>query len=227
MALRATVFDLDDTLLDSGQAWERVCAGFVARHGHTWTSEDSATLHGNGNWPAFLARLCGNTVDRAAMVEQCAATMAEDCAAGRIPTLPGAVELVRESECHGPVAIASASPRRFVHAALDHLGLRARTVICGEDVAQGKPAPEPYLRAAAGLGLAPTECLAVEDSMNGIRSAAAAGCTVLAIPRAGTRLPDTVALLASVSAPNASDARLYLSRLLATPVPTLCAEAAR
>ena len=212
---RATIFDLDDTLLDSGRAWERVCADFAARHGHAWTDADSATLHGNGGWVGFLSELCGGAVDRAEMVELCAAAMAEECAAGRIAALPGALELVEAAERHGPVALASASPRRYVHAALDHFGLRERmrAVVCGEDVTRGKPAPEAYLRAAAGLSLPPHRCLAVEDSPNGIRSAAAAGCRVLAIPRGGMRLPAEIGRLAAAHARTAVDAASHLARL--------------
>lgn len=215
----ATVFDLDDTLLDSGQAWERVCAEFAARHGHVWTDADSATLHGNGGWAGFLAGLCGRAVDRAVdrteMVDECARAMAEEAAAGRIGVLPGALELVAEAERLGPIGVASASPQRYVHAALDHLGLRGRvaTVVCGEDVVNGKPAPEPYLRAAKGLGVPPRACLAVEDSPNGIRSAATAGCRVLAIPRGGTGLPAEVGHLVAAHARTAVDAAPLLARL--------------
>src|SRR5690242_15626818 len=110
--------------------------------------------------------------------------MAEACAAGRVEALPGAVELFREAGRHGPVGVATASPRRFVLAALEHLGLAGdvTAVVCGEDVVRAKPAPDPYLRAAAAIGLPPSCCLAVEDSPNGIRSAAA-GMPVLAVPR--------------------------------------------
>lgn len=213
--LRATIFDLDDTLIDSGQAWERVCAAFAARHGHTWTDADSTTLHGNGGWVGFLSELCGGAVDTAVMVEECAQAMAVECAAGRIAALPGALELVEEAERHGPIGLASASPRAYVHAALDHFGLLSRmtTVVCGEDVTHGKPAPEPYERAAEELGLAPHDCLAVEDSPNGIRSAAAAGCRVLAIPRGGMRLPTEVGRLVAVHVGTALDAVPQLARL--------------
>jgi beta-phosphoglucomutase-like phosphatase (HAD superfamily) len=55
-------------------------------------------------------------------------------------------------------------------------------VVTGDTVELGKPHPEPYLKAAAGLGVAPEDCLAVEDSNTGARSAESAGCTVLVIP---------------------------------------------
>jgi beta-phosphoglucomutase-like phosphatase (HAD superfamily) len=55
-------------------------------------------------------------------------------------------------------------------------------VVVGDDVANGKPHPEPYLLAARRLGVDPARCLAIEDSPTGVASALAAGCTVLAVP---------------------------------------------
>ncbi|MGW4199178.1 HAD family hydrolase [Streptomyces sp. NPDC005004] len=212
---RATVFDLDDTLVDSGAAWSRVCSAFAARYGHVWRAEDHAALHGNGGWASYVAGLCGGAASAAEVVESCTTAMATESAEGRIMALPGALDLVREAERHGPVAVATASSRRYVEAILRELGLAERlyAVVCAEDVTHGKPAPDAYLRAAAGLGLPPTSCVAVEDSPNGIRSAATAGLRVLAIPRAGTRLPAEVAGLTVVQAPTASDALPLLAQL--------------
>ncbi|MFF3617057.1 HAD family hydrolase [Streptomyces sp. NPDC002580] len=222
--LRATVFDLDDTLIDTGDAWERVCADFTARHGHRWRPQDGVALHGNGHWASYVAELCGGQVDAREVVEACTAVMADACAAGRIQALPGAVELFREARRCGPVGVASASPRRFVLAALEHLGLAGQvtTVVCGEDVIRAKPAPDPYLRAVAALGFPSSSCLAVEDSPNGIRSAAAAGMPVLAIPRDRMQLPADIAHLPLAHAPDAKRARPLLVRLLARrPEPAL------
>ena len=55
-------------------------------------------------------------------------------------------------------------------------------LVCGDDVRNGKPDPEPYLLAAARLGVEPQHCLAIEDSPAGIASAEAAGCVVVAVP---------------------------------------------
>ncbi|WP_405827558.1 HAD family hydrolase [Streptomyces sp. NBC_01176] len=216
-ALRATVFDLDDTLIDTGDAWGRVCADFVARHGHRWRAEDTVALHGNGGWASYVSALCGGAAGVAEVVETCAAAMVDECAAGRVRALPGAVELVLEAERHGPVGVATASPRSFVLAALEGLGLLAvlRAVVCGEDVVRVKPAPDPYLRAAAEVGVPPSGCLAVEDSPNGIRSAAAAGMYVLAVPRGGMTLPADVAHLPAARAHSAAEALPLLTRLLA------------
>ncbi|MFF4901925.1 HAD family hydrolase [Streptomyces sp. NPDC001068] len=213
---RATVFDLDDTLIDTAGGWARACAAFAARHGHRWSAADTAALHGNGHWASYVAGLCGGGADAAQVVEACTTVMVGEHTAGLVTALPGALELVLEAERHGPVAVATASPRRFVRAVLDGLGLTARlgAVVCGEDVVRAKPAPDAYLHAAALIGVPPADCLAVEDSPNGIRAAAAAGMRILAIPRDGMRLPVPVARLVTDSAHTAADALPLLRRLL-------------
>ncbi|MEU1621143.1 HAD family phosphatase [Streptomyces sp. NPDC005722] len=215
---RATIFDLDDTLVDSADTWVRVCAAFAARHGHRWRAEDTAALHGNGGWAVYVAGLCDGAAGPAEVADACAAAATGEVAAGRVPALPGAVDLVIEAGRHGPVGLATASPRRFVLAVLERLGLTGRlgAVVCGEDVARAKPAPDPYLRAAAAIGVPPTRCLAVEDSPNGIRSANAAGMRVLAVPRGGMTLPPDVAHLPAAQAPTTAAALPLLTRLLAT-----------
>jgi beta-phosphoglucomutase-like phosphatase (HAD superfamily) len=74
------------------------------------------------------------------------------------------------------------SYQRFVAPILKHLPPETfRVVVTGEQVAQGKPHPEPYLTAAAALGVPPEECVAIEDSSPGATSAEAAGCLVLVV----------------------------------------------
>ena len=113
--------------------------------------------------------------------------------------LPGARELLlrlrdgREADGDGPAtALVTSSGRRFAAAVLattsagDGWPERAFDVtVCDEDVAQGKPAPDSYLRAAELLGVDPGDCLVIEDSATGVAAAEAAGMVVLAIPRAG------------------------------------------
>ena len=82
-----------------------------------------------------------------------------------------------------PCALVTMSYKRFVAPILSALPEGAfRSVVTGDAVSQGKPHPEPYLKAARNLGVDPGECLAIEDSNTGARSAVAAGCTVLVVP---------------------------------------------
>ena len=128
-----------------------------------------------------------------------------------IPLFPGARELVRALSALVPIGIASGARRPEIEAILAAAGLReAFSVIVGaEDVDRGKPDPQPYLTAAAGLRrrapqLEPADCVAFEDSMAGIASARAAGMTVVAVTNsypAGrlTAAHQVVASLAEVS----------------------------
>jgi beta-phosphoglucomutase-like phosphatase (HAD superfamily) len=83
-----------------------------------------------------------------------------------------------------PLGLASSSPPALIDAALDGAGLREcfTAALSTEQVPRGKPAPDIYLAATEQLGLAPEACAAVEDSTNGLRSAAAAGLQVIAVP---------------------------------------------
>ena len=104
--------------------------------------------------------------------------------------LPGAVELVGRIRSGGLlVGVASSSIRRWVDACLDKLGLAHSfdAIVSGDDVEDGKPAPDIYLLAARRLGVDPSRCLAIEDAPAGIQSAHAAGMTCWAVRTPYTR----------------------------------------
>src|SRR5690349_15482332 len=102
----------------------------------------------------------------------------------RIPFLPGAVEAVRRLAARWPLGLASSAPAVLIETVLQAADLRSyfKVTMSTEQVPHGKPAPDIYLAVTAELGVAPTSCAAVEDSSNGLRSAAAAGLHVIAIP---------------------------------------------
>jgi beta-phosphoglucomutase-like phosphatase (HAD superfamily) len=84
-----------------------------------------------------------------------------------------------------PVAVVSASPRQRLDLTLHHSGLDDvfAVTVSGDDVERGKPAPDPYLLAAEGLGVYPATCVVIEDSPTGVAAALAAGCRVVAVVR--------------------------------------------
>ena len=102
----------------------------------------------------------------------------------QVPFLPGAVAAVRRLAARWPLGLASSSPPVLIDAVLDSAGLREcfAAAMSTEQVPRGKPAPDIYLAVAGRLGRAPQRCAAVEDSANGLRSAAAAGLQVIAVP---------------------------------------------
>jgi HAD superfamily hydrolase (TIGR01509 family) len=103
----------------------------------------------------------------------------------RVPLLPHAREAVERLAARWPLAVASSSNRPLIELVLELTGLRPcfRATVSSEEVPRGKPAPDVYLEAARRLGAGPAGCAAIEDSTNGIRSAAAAGMRVIAVPR--------------------------------------------
>ncbi|WP_328616895.1 HAD family phosphatase [Amycolatopsis sp. NBC_00355] len=218
--LAATVFDLDGTLADSATTWTLVIGTVAARHGHAWTRDDRTAIQGTGttHWSGYLADRCPDLTPESAVAE-CVEGMVAAVEFGRFGLLPGAARLVTAAAERGPVGLVSASPGRYVRAAVTASGLarHLRTIVTGDDVAHGKPAPDPYLLAAHRLGVPPHRCLAVEDSGSGIRSAHTAGMTVLAIPHAATALDHDVLELATHRATDARTATGTVLSLIGVP----------
>ncbi|HEX4089312.1 MAG TPA: HAD family phosphatase [Trebonia sp.] len=185
--IEGVVFDLDGVLVDSEPVWERVRRGFVADRGGRWPDDAQDRLMGmsTGEWAAYLAADFGIAgLTGPAVAEQVIAGMAGEYAR-HLPLLPGAVDAVRTLAARWPLAVASSSPRSLIETVLATAGLTSAftAVVSTEEVPRGKPAPDVYLTAAERLGLRAQACAAIEDSSNGLRSAASAGLTVIAIPR--------------------------------------------
>jgi HAD superfamily hydrolase (TIGR01509 family) len=102
-----------------------------------------------------------------------------------IPVKPGALEMIAHLRAAGlPMAVATSTGSRSARDHLSRAGILPHlvAVVGRDDVTQGKPHPEPYLKAAAHLGVEPALCLALEDSHNGVRAAAAAGTMTVMVP---------------------------------------------
>jgi HAD superfamily hydrolase (TIGR01509 family) len=116
-----------------------------------------------------------------------------------LPVLRGAVEAVRALAGRWTLGLALSSNAPVIATVLERAGLDDAIAawVSSEQVARGKPAPDVYLEAARRLGVDPERCVAVEDSSNGLRAAAAAGMAVVAVPmRAFPPAPDALALAA-------------------------------
>jgi beta-phosphoglucomutase-like phosphatase (HAD superfamily) len=103
-----------------------------------------------------------------------------------VPLVPGAPEAAAAIAGLLPVAIASSAHPDVIGAAVAAMGLgpRLAAVVSSDDVAAGKPAPDVFLEAARRLGVTPARCLVVEDSLNGVLAARAAGMRVVLVPNA-------------------------------------------
>jgi HAD superfamily hydrolase (TIGR01509 family) len=204
--IEAVVFDCDGVLIDSEPVWEEVRREFVAQHGGRWLPDTQDRLMGmsTAEWSQYMAEdlRVGMPADdvAAAVIDAMAARYAE-----HLPLMPGAVDAVRGMADRWPLAVASSAPQSLIEVVLDASGLGEsfRVAMSSEQVARGKPAPDIYLAVTSRLGVRPGGCAAIEDSSNGLRSAAAAGLTVIAVPH--PKYPP---------APDAlSSARLVLSSL--------------
>lgn len=199
----ATIFDLDDTLVVSGGLWDAACRDFSLRRGRPWSAADAAAVHGSSNWGQYLAEVCDGPGPEQAVAE-CTDAMISALRDGRLRMVDGGRELVETAAAHGPVGLASTGPGRYTRSVLAAFGLTEvfQEVVCGED---------PYLTAARKLGADPAECVAVEDSGTGVRSARAAGMTVVLIP--SRQLTPEMLALANHHAPNARSAAAILQSL--------------
>jgi beta-phosphoglucomutase-like phosphatase (HAD superfamily) len=103
--------------------------------------------------------------------------------------------------------VASSSNRPIIELVLDRMGVRDRftAVVSSEEVANGKPAPDVYLAVARELGVEPEDCVAIEDSTNGIKSALAAGMRTIAVPNRQFRPDDDVLEAAAVVVPSLAE----------------------
>jgi HAD superfamily hydrolase (TIGR01509 family) len=183
--LAAVLFDMDGLLVDTEPLWFETEIEVMARLGAPWTKEDQAALLG-GSMERSVAYLLARATTPAtpAEVERWLLEgMLRRVGAGRVTVLPGARELVAAVTAAGlPVALVTSSLRRFAEAVLAGAGLEFPVTVFGEDVPATKPDPAPYLLAAKLLDVDPARCVALEDSANGVASATAAGCLVVAVP---------------------------------------------
>jgi HAD superfamily hydrolase (TIGR01509 family) len=203
--IRAVIFDLDGVLIDSEPVWERVRRAYVAAAGGRWQPDSQRRLMGmsTDEWADYLSRDLSVGRPSTVVAREVIDRMAEQYAAA-VPLLPSAVSIVRDLSGRYRLGLASSSPRRLVDEVLADAGLTDAFAATRstDEVRHGKPAPDVYLSVAAALGIEPADCVAVEDSSNGVRSAAAAGTIVVAVPRPAYPLDDDAIAGAAVVLPS-------------------------
>jgi HAD superfamily hydrolase (TIGR01509 family) len=181
----AVLWDMDGTLVDTEPYWIDTEYALAEKYGGTWSQEHAMNLVGNAlldSGDYIRVHMCSDRTPQQIVDELLDGVVAR--VEVEVPWRPGARELLTDLHAQGvPCALVTMSWQRFVAPILARLpdGIFA-TVVTGDRVEFGKPHPEPYLTAAAELGLAPEECVAIEDSNTGAKSAVAAGCTVLCVP---------------------------------------------
>lgn len=190
--VRGVLFDLDGILIDTEPIWESVRRNFAEQHGGRWTAELQTKMMGarTADWSSALSDATRGRITP----EAAAASVIEALSAAykeHLPVIEGAAEAVRSLWRRFRLGLVSGSPPRLIALTLEVMGLTDcfDVTMSADEVKRGKPMPDPYIELARRLGLDPAACVAVEDSANGIRSAAAAGTRVVAIPR-GAHRPD-------------------------------------
>jgi HAD superfamily hydrolase (TIGR01509 family) len=186
----AVVFDLDGTLVDSeplsDDAWRLV----LAEHGYLISEEELQAVHGLrfGDVYASFARRAPLPSPDELWSEYSQVLFASFDA--RLVPFADAVTTARRLQAEGvPLALATSSRRERLDRTLAAVDLTALfpVTVAGDEVSDGKPAPDSYLAAAELLGIDPAHCVAIEDSQAGIDAARAAGMKVLAVTRPGLR----------------------------------------
>ena len=182
---KAVLWDMDGTLVDSEPYWLLSESALAEDYGKVWTQESGNYLIGKSLYEssAFLK----DHLDIKDLSAQQIIDRLTDSVLSKLqhslPWRPGALELLMELKQAGvKTALVTMSLRRMALAVAEAIPFQAfDVVVAGDDVTHGKPHPEPYEKAAALLGCKPSECIAIEDSTTGLRSAEAAGCLPLGI----------------------------------------------
>jgi beta-phosphoglucomutase-like phosphatase (HAD superfamily) len=188
--IAAIIFDLDGVLMDSEPFHLRATRFALGDRAQSYTERDNQSFFGATD--AEMFRVLRILFDLDASTDELALRKREHLVflirtEGR--GLPGVPEIpLRFRETGLRLGLVSASARPVIDAILETVGLSEafETVVSGDEVARGKPAPDGYLMAARRLAVDPGRCFVVEDTRNGVLAAKAAGMTVAAVPGPAT-----------------------------------------
>jgi HAD superfamily hydrolase (TIGR01509 family) len=179
---------MDGTLVDSEKLWDVSLSALYESFGGVMSRATRTALVGASAEETMVTVYSelGLDPEPAAMAESIrwlhdnTATLFD----GGLPWCAGAREMLESLTAEQtPMALVTNTNRELAERALDSIGRGYFSItVCGDEVANGKPAPDPYLRAAELLGVEPADCLAVEDSVTGAAAAEKAGCAVLVVP---------------------------------------------
>ncbi len=201
----AVLWDMDGTLVDTEPYWIDAEFEIVEMHGGAWSHDHAKALVGSDllDSGAYIREHGGVDRTPTEIVEMLLDRVVARVRA-EVPWRPGARELLAQvRDASVDTALVTMSWKRFADEVVCCLPVGSFTTsVTGDEVARGKPHPEPYLLAAERLGVRIDRCVAIEDSPTGVRSALAAGCLVIAVPHVVdvspelARLPESIGQLA-------------------------------
>lgn len=198
MPIEAVVFDMDGVLVDSEPYWRASREEFARDLGKVWTDADQRLAMGVNTieWGHIMRQRLRLDMPVEQVMEDVIARVIAHYEQ-RMPLRPGALDAVRLAAGHYRVALASGSPTRLIDRVLQLTGLDRvfEVIVYGDNIANGKPAPDIYLETLQRLGVAPERSVGVEDSGNGIRALKAAGMWIIAAPSPDFPLPPDVLAL--------------------------------
>ncbi len=186
MKNKAIIFDMDGVIINSELLWDTAMTEVMQRTGIVFGKGDAAKTRGLRTDEAVqywydIAPWDGVSVH----------SLAVDICARMIPlieqegeAMPGAISAIHAAaQTDALLAIASSSSDAIIQAVVERLNItNIQCLVSAQHEKRGKPAPDVYLTAAKRLGVAPEDCIAIEDSKNGMKSARAAGMKVIGIP---------------------------------------------
>lgn len=184
--VKAVLFDLDGTLFDTMLIWRQIDMDFLDSHGYDVDyialQKDIEGMSMGETAEYFIKRFnMENTVEELVHIW---IDMSIDYYKYKVKEKPGAIEFVKELKKKGiKTAVASSNSRLLIETVLKANGIYdcIDTIVTSHEVAQGKPAPDVYLKAAENIGVEPKDCLVFEDVLAGILAGKAAGASVIAI----------------------------------------------
>ncbi len=176
VSCQAILFDLDGVLVDSTPAVARVWSKWALAHG---LSPELVVAQAHGRRSIETIRAAAPHMN--AELENLVVERMEIEDRDGVTALPGASEILRLLPAHRMAVVTSAT-RALAIARMGYAGLPVpENMIAAEDVIQGKPFPEPYIKGAALLGFAPEDCVVIEDAPPGIKAGKKAGMRVIAV----------------------------------------------
>lgn len=186
VTLPGVIFDMDGLLLDT----ERLCLDAFVQARRAFSLPDRPEIYLNcvGMHAEACATIIADSLDDAARLDEFNREWdrrIEHAMEGGVPVKPGAIELLgRLCETGHPLAVATSTRTATARMRLEGSGLLRyfKSVVGGDQVSKRKPEPEPYLAAAASLGLRARDCIAFEDTDTGVRSAVASGARTVQVP---------------------------------------------
>jgi HAD superfamily hydrolase (TIGR01509 family) len=179
--MKAVIFDMDGVIADTQVVHATVESNLLREYGISLTpaeiTRQYAGVNDNEFWPDVFTKAGKPAVDPRTLTARKWEIM-YSIDSGTINPMPGSLELINELFAgHVPLAVASSSPKRFIELVVDTLAVREKfsTLVSGDDVEHGKPAPDIFLLAAKQIGINATECVVIEDGLSGMVATKRAG----------------------------------------------------